>query len=125
MPRMVYRAKRTIELQPKAGIHSSNYVFLKRHAGFFCSDRILPSEVTEHILHIGFDDSPSNGLGFLLLFNDKLSPDFNSLHHLIGVDFWCALIQRPEVIIDADFGDGRGAFAWRFNRAHGEQGILL
>src|SRR6186713_2881763 len=116
MPRVIHRAKRAIEFQLKAGIHASNHVILKRHAGFFCRDRILPSEVTEHILDISLDESLSNSPGFLLLFNDNPRLDLDPLHHLVGVDFWRALIKRPEVILDADFGFGGGAFAWRFNR---------
>src|SRR6476646_2675702 len=125
MPRIVHRAKRAIELQLEAGIHASNHVILKRHASFFCRDRILPGEVTEHIFRISLDESFSNGPGFLLLFNGNPRLDLDSLHHLVGVNFWRALINRPEVIVDADFGGGGGAFAWRFNRAHGKQGILL
>src|SRR3954447_9005236 len=125
MARVVYRAKRAIELQPEAGIHASNHVILKRHAGLFCRDRILPGEVTEHILGISLDESLSNGPGFLLSFKDNLGLNLDPLHHLVGVNFWRALIERPEVILDADFGFGDGAFAWRFNRAHGKQGILL
>src|SRR4051812_31241912 len=116
MPRVIHGAKRAIEFQLKAGIHTSNHVIFKRHASFSCRGRILPGEVTEHIFSISLDESLSNCPGFLLLSNDNLRLDLHSLHHLVGVNFWRTLIKCPEVIVDADLGGGGGAFAWCSNR---------
>jgi hypothetical protein len=108
-----------VELQLEAGIHASDHVILEGHAGFLSSNRVLPGEVRDHVLDIGLDDSFSNGPGFVLLFDRHLDLNPNPFDYLIRIDFWRALIECPEVIIDADFGCG--AFARCFNRAHGRQ----
>src|SRR5690242_1092570 len=84
-----------IQLASKAPIHASDHVVLQRHARFLRGFRILPPEVLSNVLGQSFDHGPSLALLILDL-------DLDPLLHLDGVDLWRPLVQRPEVLVDAD-----------------------
>ena len=106
-PRVVHRAKRAVELLLEAAIHASDDVIHERHAGFLCRCPILPREVLDDVLHLGFSDGPR----FALLLDRHL----DLLLHFDRVDLGRPFVQRPQVVIDADLGH---AFIGRFDWAH-------
>src|SRR5262245_50934989 len=93
-PGVVHRAKRIIQLPSEAPIHASDHIVLQRQFGFLRGYRILPREVLSDVFRQSFDDGPR--LAFAL--DLHLDP----LLHLDGVDLRRPLIQRPEVLVDAD-----------------------
>src|SRR6516164_10176756 len=93
-PGLVRRAKCVKELQLETPIHASDHVSYHRHAGFFCRLRILPGEIL--IDELG--KTPGDSYRFAVL----LDLHFPLLIHLDGVLLGCPLIERPQVLVDAD-----------------------
>src|SRR6516225_6367941 len=91
---LVHRAKRIIQFRSEVPIHASDHVVLQRHAGFLRGFRILPPEVLGNVLRQSFVDGPR----LALVLDLHLDP----LLHLDGVDLWRPLVQRPEILVDAD-----------------------
>jgi hypothetical protein len=95
MAGVLHRAQCAVKLDLEAWIHATNDVILQGHSGSLCRNRILPSEVPDHVFGFRFDNSLRNAHGFVLLPNRNLSFNLNPLDHPVRVDFWSALIQRP------------------------------
>src|SRR6267142_7046816 len=94
-PGVVQRSKKMIELHFEAPIHASDYVFSHRHTNVFCGLRILPREVLINELDNSSRDSPC-----LTLSLDRYTYPFR---YLDGIDLPRALVNRPEVLVDAVF----------------------
>src|SRR5260370_6720878 len=92
---IVQCAKKPIEFYSKPRIHASDHVFSNRLSDVFCSLRILPGEVLIYELDNGSRDSP--GLTLLLDSHAYL------FRHLDTIDLRRALVNRPEVLVNAGF----------------------
>src|SRR5512139_3115536 len=93
-PGVVHRAKGAIQLPFEAPIHAADHVVFQRNAGFLSGFGILPPEVFRNVLR----QSLNNGPRLALTLDLHLDP----LLQLDGVDLRRPLVQRPEVLVDAE-----------------------
>src|SRR5437588_6143456 len=84
-----------VELDFEATIHPSDHVFSHGHRDVFCGLRILPREVLINELDTSSRDRP----GLTLSLDGHIYP----FRHLDGIDLPRALVNRPQVLVDAVF----------------------
>src|SRR5262245_55119513 len=97
-------------IQPhlEALIDPSDHVLRYRHASFFGGGRILPRKVLIHELSNSFRDSAA----LAVLLDCYLDPFL----HLDRIDLSRAFVHRPEILVDALFG--QDALVRSLERAH-------